>query len=148
MATMDPTELQYLESHRNETRQPNFIASLVIGSVLAYTAVALRLIARRKQKLHLAADDWWIIGSLVSVMVYTADLLRGLWVYSTCDWSTTNFTQDPVHNLGWLEFLVYSCWFRSSYRSGDGHESPCQGIYFLTCAFMHHHEESLIDCPF
>lgn len=65
MGSLSPAELQYQEAHKDETIQPNFIASLVICTVLAYTAVALRLVARRRQRAHLGADDWWIIGALV-----------------------------------------------------------------------------------
>jgi len=67
MATSSPAEMQQLEAHKTDTQQPNIIAALIVCSILAYTAVALRLFARHKQKVNLGADDWWIMGALVFI---------------------------------------------------------------------------------
>lgn len=67
MATLSPAEIKQLEAHKTDTQQPNMIATLIICAILAYTAVALRLLARHKQKVNLGADDWWIVGALVFI---------------------------------------------------------------------------------
>lgn len=53
-------------NHLNEDRGPDLLCAIIIMSVLAYIAVALRLFSRRIGKAPIQADDVWVIMSLVS----------------------------------------------------------------------------------
>lgn len=63
-----------------ENLTPAARASLTVGitlSVLAGVAVLLRLVAKRLVKSGLAADDWWIVGSVVMMWVAGSILAWG-----------------------------------------------------------------------
>ncbi|KAF2119154.1 hypothetical protein BDV96DRAFT_596922 [Lophiotrema nucula] len=55
---------------KNETRRPGLIAAICVCIVIAYVAVGLRLLARRRVHQPLKADDWWIIGALIPVTLF------------------------------------------------------------------------------
>ncbi|KAF2268077.1 hypothetical protein CC78DRAFT_36125 [Lojkania enalia] len=57
-------------ARQHEDRRPGLIVAISICIFLAYLAVALRIIARRKVKQPLKADDWWIIGALIPVTLF------------------------------------------------------------------------------
>ncbi|KAF7513473.1 hypothetical protein GJ744_008767 [Endocarpon pusillum] len=64
-----------------ENLTPTAHASLTVGttlSVLAGVAVVLRLIAKRLVKSRFAADDWWIVGSVLTMWVAGSILAWGL----------------------------------------------------------------------
>lgn len=66
MATVpSPGQLSYQQSHFNETRIPDIIASNVVCLSLACIAVALRFYSRRIKQIRYEADDWLILGGLV-----------------------------------------------------------------------------------
>ncbi len=51
-----------------ENLTPTAHATLIVGttlSILAGVAVVLRLVTKRLVKSGLAADDWWIVGSVL-----------------------------------------------------------------------------------
>ena len=66
MSSLTPAEIQYYKAHANDTRQPNMIATAVCGLVVAYVAVSLRFIARRKSAAGIGIDDWLIVAALVA----------------------------------------------------------------------------------
>lgn len=69
MANLSPeaaANIRYQKAHLDDSRVPEIVASLVICLPLALTAVALRFLARRKGKIAIKADDWWIAIGLVS----------------------------------------------------------------------------------
>lgn len=53
-----------MEPQDNPKREIVIIITYVDGVILA-VAVALRLLARWRSKAGFAADDWWIVGSLI-----------------------------------------------------------------------------------
>jgi hypothetical protein len=52
-------------AQKNEIRQIQLIAGVSVCFLLAYLAVGLRLMARRRVRQPIMADDWWIIAGLV-----------------------------------------------------------------------------------
>ena len=59
--------LQYQKEHISDTKVPMIMASVIAWFVIAYTAVAMRLISRRLSRTLLKWDDWCILSSLVSI---------------------------------------------------------------------------------
>ncbi|KAI1779529.1 hypothetical protein F4818DRAFT_453587 [Hypoxylon cercidicola] len=68
--SLSPEEIEYFQEHANDNLQPNIIASHVVGLVLAYIFVGLRIWARRARKISLGYDDWLIIAALVPLTTY------------------------------------------------------------------------------
>ena len=65
MSTLSPSDIQYMEEHVKDSRVPGMIATTIVCAIASILAIGLRLLARRLASLHLKADDWWIIVSLV-----------------------------------------------------------------------------------
>ena len=61
-----PKEIQYMQQHLQDDRTIEIIVTGVAGGLMAYFAVALRLVSRRLKQLPLGLDDWTIIAGLVS----------------------------------------------------------------------------------
>lgn len=59
------SELQYERAHITDNATDSIIAANVICSVIAGTAVSLRLISRRLKRLSLGVDDYMAILALV-----------------------------------------------------------------------------------
>ena len=64
-AAKESAELLYEQAHVDETHVPQLIAAFTVSLVIAYGAVALRLISRRLSRTQLKWDDWTILLSLV-----------------------------------------------------------------------------------
>ncbi|MCJ1439957.1 MAG: hypothetical protein MMC23_000438 [Stictis urceolatum] len=60
-----PDVYEFMVDHRNESRRGSAIAVSVVMLVAAYSAVAMRLLARRLGRISLGMEDWLILGSLV-----------------------------------------------------------------------------------
>ena len=63
---LPPEVIQYQLQHIHEDRSSDLITAFTTCTVLAYIAVALRLIARRVNRAPLQADDLWVLIALVS----------------------------------------------------------------------------------
>jgi hypothetical protein len=59
-------QIQYMEAHITDDKRPNLIAAFTVSIALAYIAVILRFVARRRRGVQLLADDWLIFVALVS----------------------------------------------------------------------------------
>lgn len=62
-----PAQIQYMQAHIADNKQPDLIAAITICITLAYLAVAARFGARWRVRMPLMADDWWILVALVCV---------------------------------------------------------------------------------
>jgi hypothetical protein len=65
MSVPTPEEIEYFLAHKDDTRQPNLIATVVTCLFFGYLAVVLRIVARHKRNVKLLTDDWLIICALV-----------------------------------------------------------------------------------
>lgn len=65
MAEPTPGDLQYMQAHVDDSRQPNLIATLVLCILFAYVSVILRFVARHKIRASTGVDDVWIVIALV-----------------------------------------------------------------------------------
>ncbi|KAL6714744.1 hypothetical protein ACLMJK_008169 [Lecanora helva] len=65
---LTPSDIEYMKEHVNDSRTTGMIVSSVVCGVAALLAVILRLVSRRLGHLHLAADDWWMILSLIAIV--------------------------------------------------------------------------------
>ena len=65
MSELSKQELKYEILHKNDDRGPDLIAAYTACLALAYIAVTLRFISRRKSKNALLADDWTLVVALV-----------------------------------------------------------------------------------
>lgn len=66
MAMPTLEQIQYMKAHIADNKQPNLIAAFTVSISLAYIAVVLRFIARRRRGVELLADDWLMLVALVS----------------------------------------------------------------------------------
>ncbi len=62
---LGPKALQYQLDHVHDDRGPEMVVSVIVVSVLAVLAVALRLVCRRQLKVSMSWDDYTIIIGLV-----------------------------------------------------------------------------------
>lgn len=58
--------IAYQVKHVDDNAIPGIIAAIVVCTVIAYMAVALRLFSRRLIRAPWKADDWTLIASVVS----------------------------------------------------------------------------------
>ena len=73
MGMPTPAQIQYMQAHIADNKQPDLIAATTICITLAYLAVAARFGARWRVRMSLMADDWWILVALVRVFYDMAD---------------------------------------------------------------------------
>lgn len=66
MSTLSKQEIEYELAHASDNRGPSLITAYAICLSLAYLAVILRLISRRKSRNAFLADDWMVVAGLVS----------------------------------------------------------------------------------
>lgn len=66
-SSLTPEEIAYYKAHASDNLSPNEIATDVIGFIVAFTAVILRVIARRRSRKQwgFGADDWMIVAAMV-----------------------------------------------------------------------------------
>ena len=65
MATPTPAQIHYMQAHISDDKRPQLIVASVVPLSLACVAVILRLVARRRSRVPLLAEDWWICTALV-----------------------------------------------------------------------------------
>lgn len=65
MAAPTPAQIQELKKHAHDTKVADILASNIICTVIAYTAVALRFGSRRIVRIERKADDWLIVVATV-----------------------------------------------------------------------------------
>ncbi len=65
MSALSKQEIEYEMMHATDNRAPSLITAYAVCLSLAYVAVALRFISRRKSRLALMADDWMLVVGLV-----------------------------------------------------------------------------------
>lgn len=65
MSDFSKQEIGYELAHATDDRRPSLIAAYAVCLSLAYVAVTLRFISRRKSKNALMADDWMLVVGLV-----------------------------------------------------------------------------------
>ena len=65
MSLLSKQEIEYEIAHANDDRGPSLIAAYAVCLSLAYVAVCLRFLARRKSHNKLLADDWMLVAGLV-----------------------------------------------------------------------------------
>ena len=75
MHPLSPAEILYEEQHIHDDRRKEMTAAFSVMIVLAFAAVALRLIARRIMNLRLKADDYSILAALVNGPVLSCSLI-------------------------------------------------------------------------
>lgn len=80
MGSLTQAELQYMEEHANDNKQPNLIATCALCLFFPCVGVSLRFIARWRAKAGYQVDDRLILGALVgafglSLCILVADLL-------------------------------------------------------------------------
>lgn len=65
MSALDKQEIEYEMLHERDDRGSNLIEAYAICLALAYVAVFLRFLSRRKSRNALWADDWMVVVALV-----------------------------------------------------------------------------------
>jgi len=65
MSALSEQEIGYELVHAGDKRTPSLITAYVVCLSLAYIAVTLRFVSRRKSKNALMADDWMLVVALV-----------------------------------------------------------------------------------
>ncbi|GAD93053.1 hypothetical protein SS1G_07095 [Paecilomyces variotii No. 5] len=72
-SSITPEQIAYYKAHASDNLSPNEIATDVIGFVVAFTAVVLRVIARRRSRKQwgFGADDWMIVAAMLPLTGYT-----------------------------------------------------------------------------
>ena len=65
MSVLPPQEIEYELVHASDNRGPTLIAAYATCLSLAYIAVLLRFISRRKSQNPLMADEWMLVAGLV-----------------------------------------------------------------------------------
>ncbi|KAJ9223626.1 hypothetical protein DTO169C6_3978 [Paecilomyces variotii] len=72
-SSLTPEEIAYYKAHASDNLSPNEIATDVIGFIVAFTAVILRVIARRRSRKQwgFGADDWMIVAAMFPLTGYT-----------------------------------------------------------------------------
>jgi len=66
MAMPTLAQIEYMKAHITDDKRHNLIATFIVSISLAYIAVILRFIARRRRRVQYLADDWLILVALVS----------------------------------------------------------------------------------
>ena len=67
MAQSSSSEIQYQLNHINDDKSGQMVSSQVCGMVIAFAAVALRLVSRRVGRVPILADDYMIVIALVGL---------------------------------------------------------------------------------
>lgn len=60
------SDIQYMKEHANDSKKTEMITTTVVCGVAAFTAIGLRVFARRLAHIEFKADDWWMFASLVN----------------------------------------------------------------------------------
>lgn len=68
--SLTPEMLKFEETHASESRKPEQWASDVCGLSLAFAAVILRIVTRKRARISLGIDDWLIILAVVRIATY------------------------------------------------------------------------------
>lgn len=74
MSAPTPQQIQWYKEHASDNLQPNMIAAAVCGLVIAYSAVVLRVVARRASAARTGIDDWLIIAALLPLTGYAISI--------------------------------------------------------------------------
>ena len=103
-SSLTPAEIQYYKAHANDTRQPNMIATAVCGLIIAYVAVFLRFIARKRSAAGFGIDDWLIVAAVVGQTLRPVD--------HVCEASINDLSADmkqfPLTGYSICAFLAVS----------------------------------------
>ena len=65
MAQPSASEIQYQLNHINDDKSVQMLSSQICGMVIAFVAVALRLVSRRVGRVPILADDYMVVVALV-----------------------------------------------------------------------------------
>jgi len=65
MAQPSSSEVQYQLNHINDNKSLEMVSSQICGMVIAFVAVALRLLSRRVGRVPILSDDYMIVVALV-----------------------------------------------------------------------------------
>lgn len=65
MAVPTQAELAYMEEHIDDNKIPSIVVANVVCGLAAYSAVGVRLYARRLSGVKLGRDDYCIMAALV-----------------------------------------------------------------------------------
>lgn len=65
MAVPTKAELTYMEEHIGDNKVPSIVVANVVCGLAAYSAVGVRLYARRSSGVKLGRDDYCIMAALV-----------------------------------------------------------------------------------
>ena len=66
-------DLQYQKDHIQDSKVPQLIVTGALCLAIAYIGVALRLCSRHLSQTPLKADDYTILGSLVCILLISAE---------------------------------------------------------------------------
>lgn len=130
MSSFSPTDLQYMQSHRDDNRSGQIYAANVVCAFAAYLAVLLRLVARSLTKANHGLDDLIICAGLVRKNLHSRVRL------------ITEPSPDPVHRLCHLEQPYHSLWYGKTHHTGDqrkGLEHCDQDSYLVLVGNAHQH---------
>ena len=67
MAQPSAAEIQYQLDHIKDDKSVQMVSSQICGMVIAFVAVALRLVSRRFGRVPIQADDFMIVVALVRI---------------------------------------------------------------------------------
>ena len=67
MAQPSAAEIQYQLYHINDDKSAQMVSSQICGMVIAFVAVALRLVSRRVGRVSILADDYMVVVALVRI---------------------------------------------------------------------------------
>ena len=67
MSALSAQEILYMREHAKDDKRANLYACVACCAILPFTAVILRVVARRRIHAPLKADDYLVLLALVSV---------------------------------------------------------------------------------
>ena len=68
MGSLTQAQLEYMEKHGDDNKQPNLIATCVLCMFFPALGVALRFLARFRVVAGIRLDDWLILAALVCLV--------------------------------------------------------------------------------
>lgn len=78
MGQPSSSEVQYQLNHINDNKSVEMVSSQICGMVVAFVAVALRLLSRRVGRVPILSDDYMIVVALVRTYPRSHISLRSL----------------------------------------------------------------------
>ena len=130
-SSSETAQLQYEKSHINDTHVPQLIASFAVSLFLAYSAIVLRLTSRRFSRTQLGWDDWIIILSLVSSILFPWLLFLAL-----CGYEWVDREVDIHQYLHILRRRYATNWIRAPWNPCDESYSNKQGTEYQSLSAL------------